>query len=209
MAEEQKKRKRLTKTLIDASKPTDKDYVVWCADLSGFGCRIRKTGTKSFIAQYRVGGRNSPARKVTLGAYGKLTVDQARKAAAEVLAKARLGEDVAETKAKQRAEMTVAQLCNEYLEDGCDHKKASTLLSDRGRIERHIKPLLGTKRIGQVKRGDIERFMRDVAKGKTAIDIKTKKHGRSRVTGGKGTASRAVELLGGIFSYAVARGYLE
>jgi integrase len=105
--------------------------------------------------------------------------------------------------------MTVAQLCDEYFTDGCEGKKASTLATDKGRIERHIKPLLGKRRIGEIERGDVERFMRDVAKGKTATDEKTGKHGRAIVTGGKGAATRTVRLLGGIFSYAVARGYLQ
>jgi len=201
--------KRLTKQVVDSLQPKEADYVEWCGKLSGFGCRVRPTGTKSFIAQYRVGGRNSPTRKVTIGTYGKLTVEEAREAALKVLAKAELGDDVAATRAKQRAEMTVAQLCDDYMLDGCDHKKPSTILSDKGRIERHIKPLLGRKRIGEVKRADIERFLRDVASGKTAVDEKTQKHGRARVTGGKGTASRTVRLLGGIFSYAVARGYID
>jgi len=200
---------RLTKTVVDALKPRKSDYVEWCGKLSGFGCRVRPTGRKSFIAQYRVGGRNSPTRKVTIGSYGKLTVDQAREMAKQVLAKAELGEDVADDRATQRAEMTVAQLCDEYLDEGCDHKKPSTIATDSGRIVRHIKPLLGRKRIGQVKRGDIEKFMRDVAKGKTATDQKTGKYGRSIVTGGKGTATRTVRLLGGIFSYALERGYIE
>jgi integrase len=47
--------------------------------------------------------------------------------------------------------------------------------------------------------------MRDVANGKTAIDVKTGKHGRAIVEGGKGTAARTVGLLGGIFSFAAAR----
>lgn len=51
--------------------------------------------------------------------------------------------------------------------------------------------------------------MRAVAKGKTAIDVKTGKFGRAIVTGGEGTATRTVRLLGGIFSYAVAHGYIE
>ncbi|MBN8831739.1 MAG: tyrosine-type recombinase/integrase [Sphingomonadales bacterium] len=202
-------KRKLTQSIVKALEPRPSDYVEWCGVLAGFGCRVRPTGSKSFIAQYRIGGRNSPVRKVTIGSYGKLTVDEARDAAAKVLAKAQLGEDVAGTKAKQRAEMTVAQLCDEYFTDGCEHKKSSTVANDKGRVERHIKPLLGRKRIGEVKRADIERFMRDVANGKTAVEEKTGKHGLARVTGGKGAATRTVRLLGGIFSYAVDRGYLE
>jgi integrase len=101
--------------------------------------------------------------------------------------------------------MTVAQFCDLYLAEGCDTKKASTLVSDRGRIERHIKPLLGKKRVSEIDRADVERFMRDVANGKTATDVKTGKFGRAIVEGGKGTATRTVGLLGGIMSFAVSR----
>ena len=139
--------RKLTKTVVDGLKPADTEYTVWCATLAGFGVRVRPSGAKSFIAQYRIGGRNSPTRKVTVGRYGKLTVEQARIEASKILAKAELGEDVAETKAKQRAELTIAQLCDEYLLDGCHAKKASTVATDKGRIERHIKPILGRRRI--------------------------------------------------------------
>ena len=201
-------KERLTKQVIDRADAQDRDFVVWCGKLPGFGCRVRPSGSKSFIAQYRIGGRNSPVRKVTIGTYGKLTVEQARSAAQSILAKAELGEDVAGNRAKQRAELTVAQLCDEYLTEGCHLKKASTLATDRGRIDRHIKPLLGRKRLGEVRRADIERFLRDVAGGKTATDEKTGKHGRAIVSGGKGAATRTVRLLGGIFSYAVAQGHI-
>lgn len=200
---------RLTKDIIDDLPSKEKDYVQWCGKLAGFGCRVRPTGVKSFIVQYRVGGRNSPVRKVTIGTFGKLTVEQARKSAAGILANAELGEDVALTRSKKRSELNVSQLCDEYLKEGCTLKKPSTIATDTGRIERHIKPLLGKKPISEVGRSDIERFMRDVANGKTAIDVKTGKHGRSIVTGGKGTATRTVRLLGGIFSYAVSCGYLS
>lgn len=200
------KKPKLTKTVVDALQPRGSDYVTWCGALPGFGVRTRPTGRKAFIAQYDFHGLT---RKVTIGTYGTLTVEQAREKARAVLANAQLGVDEAEAKAKRRAEMTVAELCDEYLAEGCDKKKASTIITDKGRIERHIKRLLGTKKIGDVMQGDIERFMRDVAKGKTATVLTNDKGNRVAVTGGKGTATRTVRLLGGIFTYAVKHGYIE
>lgn len=200
---------RLTKQVVDSLPATGKDYVEWCGKLSGFGCRVRGNGHKTFIVMYRAGGRNAVPRKVTIGTYGKLTVDQARVEASKILAKAQLGEDVAAERAKQRAEMTVSELCDEYMQEGVEHKKPTTIQSDISRIEAHIRPLLGRKRIGAISRADIERFLRDVAQGKTAREKKTGKRGKSIVKGGKGTATRTVRLLGGIFTYAVRRDYVQ
>jgi hypothetical protein len=158
---------------------------------------------------YRVGGRNTPARKVTIGVYGKITVEDARKVASRILAKAELGEDVAAERAHARAEMTVGQLCDEYLVEGITTKKPSTIATDRSRIEAHIRPLLGGRPIGQITQGDVAKFLIDVAEGRTARDVRTRERGRSIVTGGKGAATRTVRLLGGIFSYAVSRGLLK
>ena len=56
---------------------------------------------------------------------------------------------------------------------------------------------------------DVARFARDVASGKSKIDIKTKKRGRAIVRGGLGTASRAIGLLGGIFTYAIEQAIID
>jgi integrase len=196
---------RITKRTVDALKATGKEYVHWDGEMTGFGVRIRPSGSKSFVAVYRTGGRNTPLRRVTIGAVGKIEADRARDEARLIIRQAELGQDRAAEKAKARAEMTFDKVCDLYLAEGCDTKKASTLATDKGRIERHIKPLLGRKRIGEISRADVERFMRDVAAGKTAVDEKTKKRGRAIVEGGKGTATRTVGLLGGIMSFAVAR----
>jgi hypothetical protein len=122
--------------------------------------------------------------------------------------------DPAAEKRAARTAQTVAELCDLYLADAeagrlvtrrRTQKKASTLAIDKGRIARHIKPLLGQIRVAAVTREDIECFMHDVAEGKTAANTKTKARGLARVRGGKGAANRAVGLLGAIFSYAVRR----
>ena len=198
-------KRNLTKRTVDAAKATTKDYVLWDEALTGFGLRVRPTGQKSFVAVYRVGrGRGGTLRKLTIGKYGeKLTADQARAKAHKFLLDAGAGGDPALKLRHERTESTVSELCDLYLREGCKDKKASTLATDQGRIERHIKPLLGRKRISLVSQDDVERFLIDVSAGKTKVVIKTKKRERELVKGGKGTAARTVGLLGGIFSFAV------
>ena len=123
-----------------------------------------------------------------------MDVELARLEAKKILGRAANSEDPAGDKQDLKRQLTVARLCDQYLAHGCATKKASTLATDKGRIERHIKPLLGHKRVPEVTRADIKRFLQDVALGKTATDIKTTLHGRAIVRGGKGTATRTVGL---------------
>jgi integrase len=141
-----------------------------------------------------------------VGTFPTLTVEQARKRAVELLAKVQLGEDVAAKPIKEE-NPTVRELCDEYVKRGCTHKKASTIKTDKGCIERHIKPLLGHHRVKDLKRRHIDDFFSDVAAGKTAKDevIDGK---RIIVKGGEGTARRTVRLFGGILTYAIGREYI-
>src|SRR5690606_15852816 len=115
--------------------------------------------------------------------------------------------------------ITVAELCDDYFAaaekglifgKGGGSKKASTLTTDRGRIDRHIKPLIGRKLVIDLTRADVVGVVRDVTEGKTATTGKSgKPRGVVNVTGGKGTAARTKGLLGGILTYAVERGIIE
>lgn len=201
---------KLTKSVIDQATPKEKDDFLWDTEVTGFGLKVTPAGRKVYVCKYRFGsGRRAPTRRVTIGEHGSpWTVDAARKEARRILGQVANGEDPAKSKQEAKAVLTVNELCDEYLIHGVAMKKASTLVSDRGRIERHIRPLIGHVRLTEITKATVTRFMKDVADGKTASDVKTGHRGRSIVTGGKGTAARTVGLLGGIFSYAIDAGLM-
>jgi integrase len=206
---------KLTKRTLDSVPKPAHDVFLWDDEVPGFGLRIKSSGVRSFIVQYRNG--SGVSRRMTLGKFGVLTPDEARKMAKHTLAEVARGADPAARRAQDRDAMTVRQLCRIYLEaaekglilgKGKRPKKGSTLYIDRGRIERHILPLLGSRRVRDLTTPDILRFMRDVTTGKTADDVKTGFRGRAIIEGGAGTASRTVGLLGGILSFAVSVGVI-
>ena len=195
---------KITKRTVDAAKPGERDTFIWDTEAKGFGLKITPAGSKVYVLQYRFGGT---VCRYTIGKHGShWTPDKARDEAGRLLGMVKDGKSPAALRNAEKAEKTVAALCDLYLAEGCETKKASTLATDKGRIERHIKPLLGRKRVKDITQNDIRRFMKDVAAGKTSADEKTGKHGRAIVKGGKGTATRTVGLLGGIFSFAVGEG---
>jgi integrase len=185
---------------------------VWDPSLPGFGARRQHGDAISYVLFYRTGeGRQ---RWFTLGRHGApWTPEAAREEAKRLLGEvARHADPAADKRAKRNAK-TVAELCDSYLAHAKagrlltrrkTAKKASTLAIDTGRIERHIKPLLGRRAVASVTRDDIDTLLHDIAAGKTAGRTKTaKKRGLARVRGGKGAANRVVGLLGAIFTYAV------
>ncbi len=195
---------KITKRAVDAAAPGKRDAFRWDTDLTGFGLKVTPAGTRIYILQYRFGRR---LRRYTIGKHGApWTPEEARREAARLLGLVATGTDPADVKAETRRELTITELCDLYLAEGCATKRPSTLVTDRRNIERHIKPLLGRKAVRDVTGADIERFQRDVAAGKTATDVRTRPRGRALVAGGKGAAVRTLAVLGAIFTFAVKRG---
>ena len=200
--------RRINRRTIAALQP---GQVLWDGDVSGFGAR-RQRNAISYVLIYRTAeGRQ---RWHTIGRHGSpWTPDEARKEAKRLLGSVAGGLDPAALKRAKRSANSVSELCDLYLADAeagrvltrrKAAKKESTIVTDRGRMERHIKPLLGTMSVPAVARNDVEEFMHDVAEGKTATRTKTKKlRGVANVRGGRGAATRTVGLLGSIFAYAV------
>jgi len=194
--------------------------------LKGFGIKITPAGHKSYFAQYRDGkGRRAEKVRQVIGEHGSpWTPDTARDEADKIIARAKLGSAPIREIRVDKAAMTVAELCEQYMKEAKAGvpmgrrgrpKKAITLRYDRGRIGRHIIPLLGKKLVKNLTTPDVQHFVNAVTAGKTAVELERSKdnsickHGRVRVEGGAGTAARAVELLGGIMSYAKGLGICD
>ena len=203
---------KLTKRTIDATHPNpDRDVFVWDDELPAYGLRVKPSGAKAFILQYR--NRNGRSRRLTIGRYGILTPDAARDLARNALAEVAQGGDPAERRASDRDALTVAELCRRYL-DEADRgliltrkgkaKKPSTLYTDRIRTERHIVPLIGDRTVKDLTTADLRAFVRDVISGKRCCRYAGRKPNgdrRQRDSDADYGVSRNV------LTYAIAEGY--
>jgi integrase len=155
---------KLTKRLVDSAIPaSDRDTFVWDDDLRGFGLRVKPSGVRSYVIQYRTFAGVS--RRMTIGQHGVLTPDQARKEAKFHLGSATRGADPVAEKAKARGGSTFADLAEQYLaEHAMTKKKATSVRMDRINLNKHILPLLGPKQVVSISRADVRRlhhFMRN------------------------------------------------
>ena len=84
---------KLTKRIVETARPKEADYFLWDDDAPGFGLRVRNSGRRNFIVQYRT--REGRQRRRVIGGFPVMTVDQARRLAREWLVTAQRGEDPA------------------------------------------------------------------------------------------------------------------
>lgn len=145
---------KLTKRLIDSIVAKDGDIVVWDDALAGFGVRVKPSGVKSFCIQYR--NAQGRSRRLTIGRYGRLTVDQARTLAKEHLGRVDKGKDPIEIKRQERQAVTMKELAARYLEEHARPKKRpASVARDQRLIERFILPAMGARKIKEVTRADV------------------------------------------------------
>jgi len=166
--------KNLTKRTVEAARPQASRYIVWDAALKGFGVRIEPQGRKTFIARYRAGGgRTGALRQATIGRFGTLTVEQARRKAKEVLGAAATGGDpVGDMHEARRVGITVNEVCDWYLEQARAGRilsrkrrpiKPLSLYGDESRINQHVRRLIGRKRVAMLAARDLEEMQADIA----------------------------------------------
>jgi integrase len=181
---------KLTKLGVDAAfpDPNKGQTLFYDEALKGFGLRITRRGVKSFFVEYRT--KSSSRRRHTVGRYGVLTPDQARKEAKKLLAEVTQGRDPAADKKAKKAEMRVAELLDRFIQGHViPNNKPSTRHEEERILNRLIRPQLGTLRLA----------------GLTTVRVKS---WHSSLVGTPPSANRALGHLQRACRFAIEHGFM-
>ena len=201
------RRERFTPALLRALPP---GATVYDADAPALGVRVLPSGRASFFVREAVGGRGGRRGFVTLGAFGPVTITEARKlAAAAAGTRATAGSAAAARDAKRAAVRsrvaapTVAELADAFLVEGAAKLKASTVAEYRrllGVVPVRRGPDAGGERAGEL-RAALGRYkVADVTRAQVAalhLGMKARPY----------MANRALAALSALFTYAERYGY--
>ena len=187
--------KLTARTIGGIRRPAGKtDHIEWDDDLPGFGLRLRGSGDrprKTWVAQYRAHGRT---RRMKIGTVEKLSPDEARKAARQILAKVEVGHDPQAEKAARRQldGHTLASVVADYL----GAKQAVVRHNTHRELVRylagpHFKPLHGMP-IDQITRKDVAFRLTKIVAEKGSI-----------------SAARARAALSALYAWALGHGLAE
>lgn len=137
------------------------DKPLMCHVVRGLQLHAKKTG-KVWLFYYRSAA--GERRRPKVGDFPTFSLEDARKLAGEWYEIVKRGGDPSRDRQEYRDGLTVAALCDEYIErDAKRRDKPRTLEEKQRRIKLYIKPLLGKLKVSDVKLEDINTALDKVA----------------------------------------------
>ena len=153
----------LTERVIRDAKPGAKTAIIWDREVKGFGVRVTTAGVKAYVLSYREHGRK---RLATLARCSELPLREARERAGRELANIRAGgSGPLERREDAASEPVVADLFARYFDREAPAKIALGLLKEntvrgyRYQVNKHVIPAIGSRRLSDVTRQDVERVV--------------------------------------------------
>ena len=154
---------KITKSAVDAAQPGGKDWFLWDERVRGFGLKVTPKGSKSYLFQYRMGGRGSKVRRYTIGRHGTLTPDGARKIAEQLAAQVAQGEDPQASRIQSRRdaiELAFKPYCQRFHDEYLLHNWKSTHAEGLRLLERFAFPVLKDKALPAITKKDVSDVLR-------------------------------------------------
>ncbi len=138
-------RKQLTNTQIEKARPKEKDYFL--RDLDGLSLRISTKGMKSWQVRLFIGGKE---RRLTIGEYPVMSLQEARRQRDEIKMKARTGKTV-----KQQNE-TFVSIAEAWFVEKAKSVTPGHARILKQRLDQYILPELGARAIKTIFGGKAE-----------------------------------------------------
>jgi len=164
---------RITKRAIDdlriKAKSEGRTLYLRDDELTGFGAISTKAGACSYFVEYRLGGRGTTQKRMTIGKHGALTPDEARKLAKEELGKVARRVDVAQDRKAERAKLKAGsfrELSESYFAAEGKREKTGEWKSRRWKevhamLEKSVYPVLGTKAPDAISRFELSSLINE------------------------------------------------
>jgi integrase len=154
---------KLTIRSVSTLKINEKEYFTWDDELPCFGIRVKPSGVKSFLIQYR--DENRRTRRMTIGRVGVLSPEKARSKAKILLGKIEDGANPSEDRQKKRSASTISELSEQYLTEHAEVKKRPrSIKSDKDLLRLHILPAFGPMKASAVSRNNVIRLHHSMRK---------------------------------------------
>lgn len=146
---------KITERVVKNTKPGTRDVFVWDTEIRGFGLRVKPSGKKSYLIQYR--NTYGRSRRHTFGDAKVMIPGAARKKVLQLLAQVAAGDDPRADKIDALHVPTVRDLGTDYIErHATPNKRPASVANDTSMLERAILPRLGGVAVAAVTRRNIE-----------------------------------------------------
>ncbi len=155
--------KRLTKRVVDLTHPGSAYRFLWDSELKGFGLKVTPAGRKSFVAQHR-NREDGRTRRLTIGSYGILTVEEARSEARRILGEAATGKDPASIRRLARGGDRFGPVFEQFLKHHVDAKRKKRTAEEYRRTAKlHLLPRWTDRNLIELNRSDVVKLHREMA----------------------------------------------
>ena len=129
----------ITKRAVDSLQPGAQPIILWDDDLSGFGVKVTPAGKRTYVYQYRIGGRGGRTVRTTIGSHGAWTPDKAREEAKRLRRETESGTDPVQARRDAKAaELARADAEREAAERRADVERAAEMLRIDALVDRFL-----------------------------------------------------------------------